>query len=506
VNRVVLLFILAVATPIFAEQYFSPVQKAFIEGYAAYKDGRLEDARRFFSQCDGNYPILQDYVTFFLKKIEDGGKVFYYYDHAAENLAEIGRLKSEPPSPENTFNLAKTYFRARQFKEAELIFREADDHKPFRLSSLEYLATSLARQERYAEAIDIHRQIISEFHRNGAAVSMAMFKIGFLYLDGGDYESAKAEFARLKKIFSVYQRNQVQWYLAWTDYKLGNFDEASKKFAVLEKEAGWRDRAAFWRAKALDSAELLGQVAERFPGSYYGMMAQSRGENIRGKNVVPTFRSGLIARSEDRDYSIYSAAYELDFLGTSELVVTELESIISSKKKRKDINRLEVLELARKNNGWNIVRLFEPYPRAYEKVVTGLAAKNRVESAFIWAVMREESSFRTDVVSKSGAVGLMQLMPSTARRMMLASFEVKDLLTPQVNVEAGVRYLSFLLKYYDSDLFLAAAAYNAGEEAVDRWIKKTPAADEFVEEIPYRETQDYVRKVMRSYWVYKGGW
>ena len=118
--------------------------------------------------------------------------------------------------------------------------------------------------------------------------------------------------------------------------------------------------------------------------------------------------------------------------------------------------------------------------QAFAAEIKRTAAKYGVDEAIVRAIIHAESAYRPHVVSPKNAQGLMQLIPATARR-----FGVKDAFDPAQNIEGGVQYLAWLLKRYKNDLTLAAAAYNAGEGAVDRH-KGVP---------PYRETRNYVARV-----------
>lgn len=113
------------------------------------------------------------------------------------------------------------------------------------------------------------------------------------------------------------------------------------------------------------------------------------------------------------------------------------------------------------------------------------AADAALEPALVHAVIRAESAYRTHAVSSKGAVGLMQLMPATAKR-----YGVDDRTDAAANLRGGTRYLRDLLTLFDNDLRLALAAYNAGEHNVERYGNQVP---------PFPETQDYVRKVQRFY-------
>lgn len=119
-----------------------------------------------------------------------------------------------------------------------------------------------------------------------------------------------------------------------------------------------------------------------------------------------------------------------------------------------------------------------------EKLVREAAERHRVDPALVRAVIETESNWNALAVSRKGAVGLMQLIPTTAVR-----FGVNDMYSPQQNVDAGVRYLKTLLERYNGNLELALAAYNAGEGAVDR-----------AHGIPsFRETRNYVQRVQSAY-------
>jgi len=111
--------------------------------------------------------------------------------------------------------------------------------------------------------------------------------------------------------------------------------------------------------------------------------------------------------------------------------------------------------------------------------------RNGVDPALLYAIMHQESSFKSRALSNKGAAGLMQIMPGTAVR-----FGVRDRYDPRQSVEGGARYVRFLLDYFGGDVRLALAGYNAGEGAVLRYGRRIP---------PYRETQDYVRRISLRY-------
>ncbi len=124
----------------------------------------------------------------------------------------------------------------------------------------------------------------------------------------------------------------------------------------------------------------------------------------------------------------------------------------------------------------------------YDPIITECSKKYQVDFALIKAIIRAESGFNPQAVSKKGAKGLMQLMPATALRM-----NVSNVFNPKENIDGGVRYFKYLLSLFNDDLRLSLAAYNAGENLVAQ-IRTIP---------PYRETVDYVRRVLSFYQSYR---
>ncbi len=123
--------------------------------------------------------------------------------------------------------------------------------------------------------------------------------------------------------------------------------------------------------------------------------------------------------------------------------------------------------------------------KKFAPIIQAAAKKHELDPQLLHAVIRVESAFNPDAVSVKGAVGLMQLMPKTAER-----YGVEDRRNPTENINGGANYLSMLMGMFKSDVKLAVAAYNAGENAVIKYGNQIP---------PYRETREYVDRVMGHY-------
>jgi len=143
------------------------------------------------------------------------------------------------------------------------------------------------------------------------------------------------------------------------------------------------------------------------------------------------------------------------------------------------------------------------YPLRYTTIVRVHANENHIDPALLAAVIEAESKFNPDARSSAGAVGLMQLTPTTAKGIALytggSRFRISDLTDPDINVRYGAWYLRHLLNRYGNDERLALAAYNAGEDNVDRWQNAHVG-------IQFQETRDYVNRVEHLRRIYRSAY
>lgn len=150
------------------------------------------------------------------------------------------------------------------------------------------------------------------------------------------------------------------------------------------------------------------------------------------------------------------------------------------------------------------------YPLAYADIVSDEVSENlRVDPLLVHALIRQESFYQKDIVSKAGAIGLMQLMQYTAKDIA-RTIGVKpprpyDLMKPSININLGVKYMEEVFARYNNNMINAIASYNAGPVAVKNWERKYKDTDpdEYIEKIPYEETKGYVKHVLSNYWIYK---
>jgi len=148
------------------------------------------------------------------------------------------------------------------------------------------------------------------------------------------------------------------------------------------------------------------------------------------------------------------------------------------------------------------------YTKTYQEIVNMYANNYNVDENLIFAVIKAESNFKTDATSNKNAKGVMQLINTTAEEVAQnigIEYNENILYDVEKNIMLGTKYLSQLLKMYDNNYQIALAAYNAGIGNVEKWITngtiKADGSD--IENIPYKETNNYVRKITRDYEIYK---
>lgn len=303
-----------------------------------------------------------------------------------------------------------------------------------------------------------------------------------------------------------------------------------------------RLRARYWRARTLEArgdasaAREFAAISSEAPASWYGLLARDRVPDAAGASPVLACaeRSGpgwspwpLEAGPLGADPR-FLAGVELLRMGlpgaAEELLAVERTGL------PEDAARLlvEALERTRRPQaaafvarttlgralGASVdarsVAVWEAtFPRPYRETVERWARAARVEPDLLQALIREESRFDRWARSWAGAIGLTQLMPRTAQavasELKLGRVTPAALHRPELNVRLGAAYLGGLLSAFDGSKVLAVAAYNAGPQAVERWLGARPDAelDEWVEEIPAAETREYVKRVLGSYAAYR---
>lgn len=293
---------------------------------------------------------------------------------------------------------------------------------------------------------------------------------------------------------------------------------------MLEPEEQESDRWLYWRGRAQQelaitdspfgtSNEIFAKVAQN--RSFYGFMASDILDRAYSLRHVPSDVSAstlLIVGNQPA----MRRAHELWLLGSQAEAKAEW---IFATRGMESQELIAAGSLARQwgwynrgitttisGNLWDHLSL--RFPLAYQEEFAKVATSTNLETSLIMAVARQESAFAVQAKSSAGAMGLMQLMPQTARqtaRLTGVEHTDSDLFNPEHNILLGSYYLSQLLQQYDGNRILAAAAYNAGPHRVDRWIKNKSQDvpfDIWIETIPFKETRGYVQNVLAFKVIY----
>ncbi len=168
---------------------------------------------------------------------------------------------------------------------------------------------------------------------------------------------------------------------------------------------------------------------------------------------------------------------------------------------------LLIVLLLKELNIYNLIRK-QIFKQEYSEYVNKYAEENGIDPMWIYAIIKVESNFNSQATSGSGAKGLMQLMDNTAidiaNELKIEKFEANMLYNPEINIMIGVRYFDKLLSKYNENYYLAIAAYNGGIGNVDNWLNKGIISYEAsdIENIPYKETNMYVRKTINAHKAY----
>ncbi|NOX42428.1 MAG: transglycosylase SLT domain-containing protein [Gammaproteobacteria bacterium] len=303
-----------------------------------------------------------------------------------------------------------------------------------------------------------------------------------------------------------------------------NWSEALSRIEALPEIELSTDRWQYWHGRALheigvnqtDSTNVAKvKKAEKIFNkisnhrSYYGFLAADRLEKAYN------FEIESVAHQEHELSQVVALptmtrAYELYRLGFTVEARREWQFGLKSMDKR----QLQLAAVLASRWGWydrailtvakseHFSDLDIRFPMAYKKQVVSSARRYRIDPAWVYGVLRQESAFMTDARSSAGALGLMQLMPGTARLtaklLKLPMRNKYELLEADKNIRLGSGYLKHMLDKHNGHQVLATAAYNAGPHRVKKWIPKHSGmpADLWVETIPFSETRRYIKNVM----------
>lgn len=300
----------------------------------------------------------------------------------------------------------------------------------------------------------------------------------------------------------------------------GLWDEVLRSIEAMPVSEQASSRWRYWRARAL--AELsrpeaaLAYASLSGEANYYGFLAAARLNQPLSLCEEDIAADAEIQRrlSRDAEFERVSELFHVGLAWHARRSWQHMAQRLSDS----EMAQAALLASAEGWHHWAIVALMNAgrsraypwrFPMAAKGVVLAEAERWGVDPAIVWGLMRAESAMQPDARSPAGALGLLQLMPGTAQavagRNGIGYSGPSTLTSPDINVPLGVAHLGELMREYNGNWAHVAAAYNAGSGALERWLedRPAPAADVWVESLPYYETRDYIPKVLAYATIYE---
>ena len=493
-----------------------------------------------------------------------------HYERAQVLLAQslhteaIDELKKfmalDPSSPQRgdaKLKLGIAQVRLKTYDQARDTFSAlAEDQGPRGDEATVWLARVYLRQGLGEKLLDLCRALSKRTLTQEQKGQVNLFA-GIWLEDQSRFDEAAERYRHVAKMGDpASQRTEAQWREGWLLYRTDRHREAIRVWQQIvdQKDSDVEPQALYWIARAYGqlgeskAKDLFAQLCRRFPYTYYcqlareqgGIPAPSRLEQEPAVALVPSAQPvSETAHGSAQDHqdsnrtqieqqAAFQRAVELRLLGREQDAARELSALTD--RYGRDPEVLAVLSIMLNEVGayhhalrlvrsrfreklertggviadslWNVA-----YPTGLIPTIK-MSATNGVDPFLVAAIIREESQYDRKAVSRVGAIGLMQVMPTTANAVVqqhhLPSVSREDLFDQEVNIRIGVRYVEQLLAQFSGNVAQAVAAYNAGPVVVGSWATayRGRSEDEFVELIQYQETRQYVKRVLRSYKEY----
>ncbi|MFZ0420707.1 MAG: transglycosylase SLT domain-containing protein [Candidatus Sulfotelmatobacter sp.] len=385
-------------------------------------------------------------------------------------------------------------------------------------------------------------------------LEQALLSAANLHLVHHEYDQALDAFREAQQRFPDGPRaSYVHWKAAWLTLRQGRNEDAKKAFEeqiALYPSGAETPAALYWRARLAEednefvmARAFYEKLSDRYRNFYYAELARQRMKHLPAATdaaavtqyatldrVPPLSHAEKITETEPPTDELHVQKAQL--LGNGGLVdfaVRELQAAAAAdggswapaetaqlyvetghydraieymKHSAPNYFALDIPDLPRKY--WEAL-----FPKPYWSDLKRSSAANGLDPYLVASLIRQESEFNPNAVSRANAVGLMQLLPKTgkavAKEVKLKRFNASQLYTPAVNMQLGTRYFKGMVDKFGGSFEYALAAYNAGSDRVDEWLAQGKYRDpqEFVESIPFTETREYVQAILRNASVYR---
>lgn len=335
---------------------------------------------------------------------------------------------------------------------------------------------------------------------------------------------------------SIWASNAL-WEVFWYEFQQGRYktcEKLAKRHLTLYSKTQDSPRIAYWLGRVLlknrktqQAREIFYNVINDYPLSYYSFLSarqlkMSKAKKMIVKKAIANYDKKNLNKEIFKNKTLLELAnigdWELidEFKIDNEFVKSWVayqkgnypiainfakEELIGAKKDSLQDDDEEEATISFDNQMLKLV-----YPIFYENEINHWAQEFKQSPYLFLSLVREESHFNQNAKSPVGALGLSQLMNSTASFIENKPISKEILLEPNENIRIGLKYFTYLMNYFKNNEYLAILAYNAGPGNINKWLNdsniKSDEIDIFVENIPYLETKNYIKKILSSYWIY----
>jgi soluble lytic murein transglycosylase len=393
-----------------------------------------------------------------------------------------------------------------------------------------------------ATYLSLARQLVADFP-DGSWAEETLNNLASHHITAEEDDQADLVFRELARRFPRGRyADRAAWKIGWTAYKQGNFAETARIFeaaAVAFPRADYRPSWLYWAARSRDQlgerpagSHLYRVVAADYQHSYYGRLATRL---LAERREAPATTIVTVDRRDPQAQDpLIPTASTIRALGAAALYDDALREVEYAKRAWGDSPALQATvawlrhhraleenaadRFADLRGAITIMRRAYPqflaaggeqlppdvlriiFPIDYFPIIKKYSDAHGLDPWLMTALIAQESTFTADVRSAANAVGLMQLIPSTGRRYaskLGIRYSSRILTQPETNVRLGMRYFKDLVDRFGGAHY-ALASYNAGEQRIVRWIAERPGfdQDEFIDDIPFPETQNYVKRIL----------
>jgi len=430
------------------------------------------------------------------------------------------------------FKSAMIQYRLKKNIEAEQSFaRLASPESPypeFKVEATYWRAQLLDRTGKDDEAVSVFREVALA-HPESSLADDALLQAALIRKNQGAHQEARALFQMIIANYPASSHApRALWESAWSLYLSGDFAEAATTFALLSNDPAWREKALYWQGRALETSgrreaalAVYSKIQRENPAGFYTMNIEKKYDiqstrvpalskpftiplpDLRGMERAQTLIALGLHEEAGKELAVLKRRNGSSF--RSSVGYAGLYHAMDDYRSAMGVFRQEYL-VTDKGNSPSVWAAL--YPAGFHESVSRHTANVGLDEGLTYALIRAESNFLPTARSPVGALGLMQLMPATARETARSTGDdvtSPQLTNPEVNIRIGTRHLKDLLVRFNGNIVSAVAAYNAGSTPVRRWRKNFPTLqeDEFIENIPYPETREYVKKVLASKEVYR---